>query len=76
MKPKTPSRSVKVAVIGAGPAGLSSAYFLGREGFDVTVFDKTDKIGGMVTHGIANYRVPDEAIENDIQLVKKMGVKV
>lgn len=75
MKPKTPSRSVKVAVIGAGPAGLSSAYFLGREGFDVTVFDKTDKIGGMVTHGIANYRVPDEAIENDIQLVKKMGVK-
>lgn len=72
---KVPSRNVKVAVIGAGPAGLSSAYFLGREGFDVTVFDKTDKIGGMVTHGIANYRVPDEAIENDIQLVKKMGVK-
>lgn len=75
LSPKTPSRDVKVAVIGAGPAGLSSAYFLGREGFDVTVYDKTDKIGGMVTHGIANYRVPDEAIENDIELVKKMGVK-
>ena len=75
LSPKTPHRDAKVAIIGAGPAGLSSAYFLGREGFDVTVFDKTDKIGGMVTHGIADYRVPDEAIENDIELVKKMGAK-
>ncbi len=75
LEQKTPHRNAKVAVIGAGPAGLSSAYFLGREGFDVTVFDKTDKIGGMVTHGIADYRVPDEAIENDIELVKKMGTK-
>ena len=75
LSPKAPRRETKVAIIGAGPAGLSSAYFLGREGFDVTVFDKTDKIGGMVTHGIADYRVPDEAIENDIELVKKMGAK-
>ena len=75
LKPLHERRQTKVAVIGAGPAGLSSSYFLGREGFDVTVFDKTDKIGGMVTHGIANYRVPDEAIVNDIELAKKMGVK-
>ncbi len=75
LEPKVPHRDAKVAIIGAGPAGLSSAYFLGREGFDVTVFDKTDKIGGMVTHGIADYRVPDEAIENDVELVKKMGAK-
>lgn len=75
LEQKTPHRDAKVAVIGAGPAGLSSAYFLGREGFDVTIFDKTDKIGGMVTHGIADYRVPDEAIENDVELVKKMGTK-
>ena len=75
LEQKTPHRNAKVAVVGAGPAGLSSAYFLGREGFEVTVFDKTDKIGGMVTHGIADYRVPDEAIENDVELVKKMGTK-
>ena len=75
LETKVPHREAKVAIIGAGPAGLSSAYFLGREGFDVTVFDKTDKIGGMVTHGIADYRVPDEAIENDVELVKKMGAK-
>ena len=74
-RPSTGSRTTKVAVIGAGPAGLSSAYFLGREGFDVTVFDKGSRIGGMVAQGITDYRVPDEAIENDIELVKKMGAK-
>ncbi len=73
ISPKTPHRDAKVAVIGAGPAGLSSAYFLGREGFDVTVFDKGSRIGGMVAQGITDYRVPDEAIENDVELVKKMG---
>ena len=72
---KVPHRDAKVAVIGAGPAGLSSAYFLGREGFDVTVFDKGSRIGGMVAQGITDYRVPDEAIENDVELVKKMGAK-
>jgi putative selenate reductase len=75
LAPKSPQRETKVAVIGAGPAGLASAYFLGREGFDVTVFDKTDKIGGMVAHGIADFRIPDWAIENDLELVRRMGVK-
>lgn len=75
ISPKVPHRDAKVAVIGAGPAGLSSAYFLGREGFDVTVFDKGSRIGGMVAQGITDYRVPDEAIENDVELVKKMGAK-
>lgn len=67
--------SVKVAVIGAGPAGLSSAYFLARAGFDVTIFDKTDKIGGTVTHTIPGFRIPKSAIQNDIELIKKLGVK-
>ncbi|MBT3754856.1 MAG: putative selenate reductase subunit YgfK, partial [Candidatus Cloacimonetes bacterium] len=66
---------IKVAVIGAGPAGLSSAYFLARQGFDVTIFDKTDKAGGTVTHTIPGFRIPDWAIENDIELIKRMGVK-
>lgn len=75
LETKVPHRDAKVAVIGAGPAGLSSAYFLGREGFDVTIFDKGSKIGGMVAQGIADYRVPDEAVENDVELIKKMGAK-
>ena len=66
---------IKVAVIGAGPAGLSSAYFLARQGFDVTIFDKTNKAGGTVTHTIPGFRIPDWAIENDIELIKRMGVK-
>jgi len=75
LAPKSPNRETKVAVIGGGPAGLASAYFLGREGFDVTLFDKTDKLGGMVTHSIADFRIPDWAIENDLELIKRMGVK-
>ena len=66
---------IKVAVIGAGPAGLSSAYFLAREGFDVTVFDKSEKPGGTVANTIPGFRIPRWAIENDIKLIKKMGVK-
>ena len=69
-----PKNGVKVAVVGAGPAGLSAAYFLAREGFEVTVFDKTDRPGGMVAHGIPGFRIPDWAIENDLDLIKKMGV--
>ncbi|PID85655.1 MAG: putative selenate reductase subunit YgfK [Chloroflexi bacterium] len=78
MKTLTPpklQRKTKVAVIGGGPAGLSSAYFLSREGFDVTLFDKTNRLGGMVAHGIADFRIPDWAIDNDLELIKRMGVK-
>ena len=74
---KTPENhnGVKVAVIGAGPAGLASAYFLAREGFNVTIFDKTNKPGGTIIHTIPGFRIPDWAIQNDIKLIKQMGVK-
>lgn len=75
MKLDVASLGVKVAVIGAGPAGLASAYFLARQGFEATIFDKTDKPGGTVTHTIPGFRLPDWAIENDIDLIKRMGVK-
>ncbi len=66
---------IKVAIIGAGSAGLASAYFLAREGFEVTIFDKTDRPGGTVMHTIPGFRIPSWAIDNDIALIKRMGVK-
>ena len=67
--------NVKVAIIGAGPSGLSAGYFLAKAGFDVTIYDKRDRPGGTVQYVIPNFRLPQRAIENNVYLIKKMGVK-
>lgn len=67
---------IKVAVIGAGPAGLSASYFLARAGFDVTIFEKTKKAGGTVRHTIPQFRIPQEVIDKDIEFIQRFGVKV
>ncbi len=63
------------AVVGAGPAGLSAAYFLARAGFKVTVFEREESAGGVVRHVIPGFRLPEAAIEADIEFIKKHGVK-
>ena len=68
-------RDEKVAIIGAGPAGLTCAYFLAVEGYQVTVFEKLPVLGGMLTVGIPSYRLPREIIEAEIQVIKDLGVK-
>jgi len=65
----------KAAVIGAGPAGLSAAYFLAREGIAVTVFDEHEEAGGVVEYQIPDFRIPREAIRHDIEFIKEMGVE-
>jgi putative selenate reductase len=65
---------IKVAVIGAGPAGLSAAYFLSKAGFKVTVFEKQDSPGGVITYVLPNFRIPASAIEKDIFAIKALGV--
>ena len=65
---------IKVAVIGAGPAGLSAAYFLAKAGFRVTVFEKQDSPGGVITYVLPNFRIPASAIEKDISAIKALGV--
>ncbi len=66
----------KIAVVGAGAAGLSAAYFLAREGFAVDVFEKGDKAGGIVTNVIPDFRISPHFVKWDIALIKKMGVNL
>ncbi|MBZ4686664.1 MAG: putative selenate reductase [Clostridia bacterium] len=70
-----PQSSAKVAIIGAGPAGLSAGYFLAKAGIDVTIFDKRERAGGTVEHVIPDFRISRAAIENDMELIKRTGVK-
>ena len=65
----------KIAIIGSGPAGLSCAYYLGIDGYDVTVFEKENKLGGMLTLGIPSFRLEKDVIEAEIDILKQMGVK-
>ena len=65
----------KVAIIGAGPAGLTCAYFLAIEGYPVTVFEKLPVLGGMLTVGIPAYRLPRNIIEAEIQTIRDLGVE-
>ena len=66
----------KVAVIGGGPTGMSAAYFVGRAGIPVTIFEKSDCLGGIVRQVIPAFRISDDAIDNDVALMFKMGVEV
>jgi len=65
----------KVAIIGAGPAGLSAAMFLARSGFQVTVYEKEKTAGGVVMNVIPAFRIPEEAINSDVEFIKAHGVE-
>ena len=65
----------KIAIIGSGPSGLSCAYDLALDGYDVTVFEKEKKLGGMLTLGIPSYRLEKNVLEAEIDVIREMGVK-
>ena len=67
------STGKKVAVVGAGPAGLSCAHVLSREGVDVTVFEKESKGGGLMTYGIAAYKVTPQFCEDEVNYITAIG---
>ena len=75
LKPKAPMAGKKVAVIGGGPAGLAAAFFLSREGVDVTVYERTGALGGIVRHVIPEFRISTQSIDNDVALCKAYGAK-
>jgi NADPH-dependent glutamate synthase beta subunit-like oxidoreductase/NAD-dependent dihydropyrimidine dehydrogenase PreA subunit len=63
-----------IAVIGAGPAGLSCAYYLAVEGYKVTVFEKEKTLGGMLNFGIPNFRLEKDVIQAEIDILRELGV--
>lgn len=65
----------KLAVIGSGPAGLSCAYFTQVDGYHVTVFEKEEKLGGMLTLGIPSFRLEKDVIESEIDVLRELGVE-
>ena len=69
-----PSNGKRVAVIGSGPAGLTAAGELAKEGYQVTVFEKENKAGGFLRYGIPEYRLPNEVVDKEIKRIEKMGV--
>ena len=79
-KPTVPSLKgafeEKIAIIGAGPAGLSCAYYLADKGYKPTIFEKSEKSGGMLTYGIPSYKLEQELIQAEIDVIKEMGVEI
>ncbi len=72
--PCAPETGKRVAVIGAGPAGLSCAYFLRRLGHSVTIFDMMPELGGMIRYGIPEYRLPKEVLQWEIDGILNLGI--
>ncbi len=70
-----PATGKRVAVIGAGPAGLSCAWFLAQAGHEVTIYDKADKPGGMLRYSIPSFRLPEDVLDAELQPLWDAGVR-
>lgn len=66
----------KVAIIGAGPAGLSCAFYLAEKGYAPTVFEKNSRAGGMLVYGIPSYKLEKNIVEAEIDVIRAMGVEI
>ena len=74
--PKTESpNKIKVGVVGSGPAGLAAAGDLAKFGYDVTVFEALHEIGGVLKYGIPEFRLPNELVDTEIEIMRQMGIK-
>ena len=73
---KVPKTNKKVAVIGGGPAGLTCAAFLAKEGINVTIYEKYNELGGILVHGIPEFRLPKEIVKETINRILELGIEV
>jgi NADPH-dependent glutamate synthase beta subunit-like oxidoreductase len=76
IRPKSRKGASRIAVVGSGPAGLSSAYFLALLGFQVTVFEARKEAGGVMRWGIPEYRLPKSILKKEIQRILNLGVEI
>ncbi len=71
-----PATGKKVAVVGAGPTGMTAAFYLAKQGHDVTVYERNHKAGGYMQYGIPKYRLPREVVDSENQMILDHGVKL
>lgn len=71
-----PANGKKVAIVGAGPAGLSAAYYLAKQGYKVKIFEALPVAGGMLAVGIPDYRLPKDVLHSEVKRIQRMGVEI
>jgi NADPH-dependent glutamate synthase beta subunit-like oxidoreductase len=74
--PKLKKNAKKIAIVGSGPAGLTAAFFLRKRGYAPTIFEKTDKLGGMLRFGVPQFRLPNYVLDYDVQKIIESGIEV
>ena len=75
-EPVSAFKEEKVAIVGAGPAGLSCAYYLGTMGYHTTIFEAQERAGGMATFGIPSYRLPRDIMDYEVAQVERLGAEI
>ncbi len=78
--PKTdlvfPRKGRRVSIIGGGPSGLTCGYYLGRLGYDVTIYESQPEAGGMLAYGIPEYRLPKKMLSKEIDAIRRIGIQI
>lgn len=72
---RKPANGKRIAIVGGGPAGISATFYLAKTGYNVTIYDANDRLGGMLAYGIPEYRLPNVDVDAQLAFLPKMGVK-
>lgn len=71
-----PTTGKSVAIVGSGPAGLTAAWFLGRQGIKPVIYEAKERTGGMLRYGIPTYRLPDDVLDREVEYIEKAGAEI
>ncbi len=73
---REPARGKSVGIVGAGPAGLTAAWFLARQGYDAVIYEAMARSGGMLRYGIPTYRLPDDVLDREVDFICRAGAQI